>query len=118
MAQFEAEVAAANARSPPRGRKRKGSRMRIGAAASVASDDEFPSSLHVDPQRQRDLLNNMSESSRRFEEDAIALVHDEAAEDATERGRVAGGDGDGNAVYVNDSGRGVCGGTRGRRKLP
>ena len=44
------------------------------------------------------------------------MVHDEMAEDATERGRLAGGDGHGNAVYVNEGERGVCANTRSRRK--
>ena len=51
-----------------------------------------------------------------FEEKTNAEIHEAIAESAAEAGRLPGGDGNGNAVYVNDSGRGVFGSTRSHRK--
>ena len=54
----------------------------------------------MDSQEESDLLNNRSDFSRRFEDDAKAEVREEMAEDAAEAGVVPGGDGDGNALIV------------------
>ena len=63
-------------------------------------DDDFMNAFHIDPQRQSDLLNNISDFSRRFEEDGDAEGREDIADAAAEAGVVPGGDGDGNALIV------------------
>lgn len=69
-------------------------------SAPAASGDGFMSGFPMDSQEESDLLNNRSDFSRRFEDDAKAEVREEMAEDAAEAGVVPGGDGDGNALIV------------------
>ena len=85
--------------------------MAAAASAPAASGDDFSNSFPMDS---RGLLN--SELSRAIEEKTNAEIHEEIAENAAEAGRLPGGDGDGNALYVNDSGKGVFVSTRSHRK--
>lgn len=73
-----------------------GSRSALSGGA--AGDDDFMSSFPMDANQQANLLN--SRLSRDTEEVANMEVEAERAEVAAEAGRVAGGDGDGNALYV------------------
>ena len=70
------------------------------SAPAASGDDDFMSDFHVDPQRQSDLLNNISDFSRSFVEDGDALGREMAEDAAAEAGIVPGGDGDGNALIV------------------
>ena len=69
-------------------------------SAPAASGDGFMNDFHIDPQRQSDLLNNISDFSRGFEENGDAEGREYVAEAAAEAGVVPGGDGDGNALIV------------------
>ena len=72
------------------------------AAASeptaAAGDDDFMSCFRMDAEEEANLLN--SRLSRDVEEEAKMELAAEMAEDQAEAGRLAGGDGDGNALYV------------------
>ena len=70
-------------------------------------------SFPMDANQQANLLN--SRLSRDAEEVANMEVEAERAEVAAEAGRVAGGDGDGNALYVS-GGKGGGRGSSGNKK--
>ena len=82
-------------------------------ATAAAGDDEFMNSFPMDADVQADLLN--SRTSKDAEEEAKMDLEAEMAEVSAEAGRVAGGDGDGNALYVS-GGKGGGRGSSGNKK--
>ena len=81
---------------------------------AAAGDDEFMSSFQMDAEAQANLLN--SRLSKDIEEEAKIDLEAEMAEDAAEAGRVAGGDGDGNALYVVGGKKRSGGGSSDKKK--